>query len=189
MDRRPEGRDNAVGARGLTLTRDALVRHLAGSIDSLERPHPCRVAIDGPDAAGKTTLADELAAALRGRQRVVIRASIDGFHRPHAERYRLGQDSPQGDYNDSFDYQALRRELLDPLGPNGSRRYRVAVFDYRSDNAQSDAQAVAPDDAILLFDDNNDLARPILRSQRAGLAGSTQPVSPAPAPEEPVADA
>ena len=173
----------------MTLTRDALVRHLAGSIDSLERPHPCRVAIDGPDAAGKTTLADELAAALRGRQRVVIRASIDGFHRPHAQRYRLGQDSPQGYYNDSFDYQALRRELLDPLGPNGSRRYRVAVFDYRSDNARIDAQAVAPDDAILLFDDNNDLARPILRSQRAGLAGSTQPVSPAPAPEETVADA
>jgi len=47
-----------------------------------------RTAIDGPDAAGKTTLADELAVALRERGRDVIRASIDGFHRPRRERYR-----------------------------------------------------------------------------------------------------
>jgi uridine kinase len=41
-------------------------------------PHPTRVAIDGVDAAGKTTLDDELAEVLRERGRGVIRASIDG---------------------------------------------------------------------------------------------------------------
>ena len=110
------------------------------------------MAIDGPDAAGKTTLADELARALRGRGRAVIRASIDGFHRPRAERRRRGEDSPEGYYEDSFDYAALREALLDPLGFGGSRRYRPAVFRFRSDAPRSDAAAVAPEDAVLLFD-------------------------------------
>jgi uridine kinase len=42
-------------------TRTAIVRWLAETIDALERLHPVRVAIDGPDAAGKTTLADKRA--------------------------------------------------------------------------------------------------------------------------------
>ena len=39
------------------------------------------VAIDGADAAGKTTFADQVAHSVPG---VVIRASIDAFHRPKA---------------------------------------------------------------------------------------------------------
>jgi uridine kinase len=54
------------------------------------------VAIDGPDTAGKTTLADELADALLGRGREVVRASIDDFLRPRDERHRRGPDSPEG---------------------------------------------------------------------------------------------
>src|ERR687887_2529237 len=100
------------------MTRQALVGYLTRVIDALRRPHPVRVAIDGPDAAGKTTLTDELAARLRARQRVVIRASIDGFHRPRAERYRRGGESPHGDYNHSFDFYSPRGHLLDPPGPH-----------------------------------------------------------------------
>jgi uridine kinase len=111
-----------------------------------------RVAVDGPDAAGKTTLADELASGLRNRGRVVIRASIDGFHRPRAERYRRGADAPEGYYEDSFDYGALRHALLDPLGPGGSRAYRRAVFDFRTDAPRSEPETVPPEDAVLLFD-------------------------------------
>src|SRR5437763_3560056 len=88
--------------------RAAVVAELVETIAAVCRPHPVRVAIDGPDAAGKTTLADELAAGLRGRGREAIRASIDGFHRPRAARYRRGPDSPEGYYEDSFDYAAPR---------------------------------------------------------------------------------
>jgi hypothetical protein len=35
--------------------------------NSVTPSHPLRVAVDGPPAAGKTTLADELALLLRGR--------------------------------------------------------------------------------------------------------------------------
>ncbi len=134
------------------MSRAALVERMAELIDAIQRSHPVRVAIDGPDAAGKTTLADELASALHVRGRTVIRASIDGFHRPRAERYRRGEDSAEGYYQDSFDHPALRRELLDPLGPGGTRRYRRAVFDFRLDAPQAVPPATAPDDAVLVFD-------------------------------------
>lgn len=111
-----------------------------------------RVAIDGVDAAGKTTLADELVAPIEKLGRPVIRASVDGFHRPRRERYRRGRDSPEGYYHDSFDYESLREELLEQLGPGGSLRYRRAVFDYRSDAFLYERLRTAQADAVLLFD-------------------------------------
>jgi hypothetical protein len=108
------------------MSRAVLLERMAELVGAVRCSHPIRVAVDGPDAAGKTTLADELASVLRGRGRTVIRASIDGFHRPRAERYKRGPDSPDGYFQDSFDYEALRQELLDPFGLGGTRRYRRA---------------------------------------------------------------
>jgi uridine kinase len=136
----------------LALSRAELLGRLADAIERVRRPHPVRVAVDGPDAAGKTTLADELAEVLGGRGRRVVRASIDGFHRPRAARYRLGPDSPEGYYLDSFDLEALRASLLEPLGPGGSRVYRSAVFDHRADGPLAELPEVAPDDAVLVLD-------------------------------------
>ena len=45
----------------MEMSRGEMVARLTGSIAAIERSHPTRVAIDGPDAAGKSTLADELA--------------------------------------------------------------------------------------------------------------------------------
>ncbi len=135
-----------------TLTRVQLRQALAEHILAVERPHPVRVALDGVDAAGKTTLADELVEPLAARGRPLIRASVDGFHHPRAHRYQRGPDSPEGYYHDSFDYRALRAELLDPLGPGGDCRYRPALFDWRVDAPLAPLPQVAPPDAVLLFD-------------------------------------
>jgi uridine kinase len=132
--------------------RQVLLERLADAVDERRRPHPVRVALDGPDAAGKTTLADELGETLRRRGRHVVRASIDGFHRPRTERYRRGTDSPAGYYEDSFDLDALRRVLLQPLGPGGSREYRTAVFDVVADAPRAEPLLRVPDDAVLLLD-------------------------------------
>lgn len=110
-----------------------------------------RVAVDGPDASGKTLLADELAGVIANR-RPVIRASIDGFHRTREARYHRGSLSAEGYVEDSFDHEALRRLLLEPLGPGGDRWYRRAAFDHRTDTAIETARELAPDDAVLLFD-------------------------------------
>ncbi len=132
--------------------REAVLDRLADLIVAIRPPHVVRVAVDGVDAAGKTTLADELVPLVEGRGRPVVRATLDGFHRPRSERYRQGPASPAGYYHDSFDYDALRRELLQPLCPGGSRRYRARVFDLHSDEPVRDAPAVAPIDAVLLVD-------------------------------------
>ena len=132
--------------------RDKLLGRLAGAIESVMTAHPVRVAVDGPPAAGKTTLADELAFILRSQGREVIRASIESFLFPRAQRYRRGEDSPEGCYHDSFDFDALRRVLLDPLGPDGDRRFQQAVYDRDTDTALSPLVATAAADAVLLFD-------------------------------------
>jgi uridine kinase len=134
------------------MKRPQLIDYLASRVIRIQRPHPVRVAIDGPDAAGKSTLAQELAAPIQARGRSVILASIDGFHNPARIRYTRGDSSPEGYYYDSFNYTALLESLLAPLGPDGSRRYRSAVFDYRADSEASVSEGVAEADAILLFD-------------------------------------
>ena len=72
------------------------------------------VGVDGRDGAGKTTIADGLAACLRVRGIETYRAGIDDWHNPSAVRYRRGRDSPEGYYFDAYDFDALRTELLDP---------------------------------------------------------------------------
>jgi uridine kinase len=139
--------------------RDAVLTRLADMIAAIRLSHVVRVAIDGVDAAGKTTLPDELRPLLEARGRPVLRATIDGFHRPRAERYRRGPTSPDGYYRDSFDYDALRRELLQPLGPGGSGRYRSRVFDLHADEAVGDPPASAPEGAVLLLDGVSSSAR------------------------------
>jgi uridine kinase len=133
-------------------SRAALLERLAGLIAARRLAHPLRVAVDGVDAAGKTTLADELVGPLTGRGRPVVRASVDGFHRPRADRYRRGELSAEGYYHDAFDYAALRAVLLDPLGPGGTGRYRTATFDVRADQPRAAPFQAAAADAVLLFD-------------------------------------
>jgi uridine kinase len=108
--------------------------------------------VDGVDGAGKTCFGDELGSALASLGRPVIRSSVDGFHRPRAARYARGSTSPEGYYLDSYDYPRLRSALLDPLGPGGSRSYRTAVFDYRTDRPVDVPSREAPSDAVLVLD-------------------------------------
>ena len=134
------------------MKRRKLIHNVTEFLFSLKKPHPVRVAIDGVDAAGKSILANELAESLRHVGRNVIRASIDGFHKPKKERYKRGTDSAEGYYYDSFDYNTLKKALLIPLGPGGNLQYNPAVFDYRTDSPIQESMQLAQQDSILLFD-------------------------------------
>ncbi|MEN3614775.1 uridylate kinase [Plantactinospora sp. ZYX-F-223] len=133
-------------------TRDEMLGRLAEAVRSVTGAHPTRVAVDGPPAAGKTTLADELAVVLREQGRDVIRATIDDFLFPRAQRYPRGEYSAEGCYYDTHDYDTLNRVLLDPLGPGGDRRFQHAVYDRTADTALSPPVMTAPADAVLVFD-------------------------------------
>ena len=111
----------------------SLLRRLAATIVEFHPDRIVRIAIDGVDGAGKTTLADALAPLVSGQGRPTIRASVDDFHNPRALRYARGRHSPDGFYLDSYDYGALRELLLEPLSPGGSGRYIAKSFDHRID--------------------------------------------------------
>lgn len=134
------------------MLRSELLNVIGGRVATISPGRRARVGIDGPDAAGKTTLADELRGVVAASGRPVIRASVDGFHNPASVRYRRGRDSAEGYYDDAFDYATLVTSLLEPLGPGGSGQYRRAAFDLESDRAIDSPLEVAPEDAILLFD-------------------------------------
>jgi uridine kinase len=144
------------------MTRRQVLHDLAQRITQINLAHPTRVAIDGVDAAGKTTFGNELAQLIEASGRKVISASVDGFHNPARVRYQRGEDSPEGYYRDSFNYPMLIEVLLAPLGPSGSRRYRSAIFDYRMDCDVDQPPAVADARSVLLVD-GLFLQRPELR--------------------------
>jgi uridine kinase len=122
-----------------------------------------RIAIDGVDGAGKTTLADAVAPLVTALGRPTIRASVDDFHHPRAVRYARGRYSSDGFYLDSYDYGAFRRLLLDPMSPGGSGRYTAMRFDLENDQPLDlDPQQAAPAAALIV--DGIFLHRPELRS-------------------------
>ncbi|WP_279358937.1 uridylate kinase [Methylobacterium indicum] len=144
------------------MDRTDILGEVAERIERQRLGHPVRVAVDGRTASGKTTLANELAALLTERGRSVIRTSIDGFHRPRAERYARGRHSAEGYYHDARDLPAIVALLLAPLGPGGNRRYRTASFDLDADEPIAQEPAAADERAILIVD-GTFLQRPELR--------------------------
>lgn len=87
------------------------------------------VAVDGPDAAGKTTFARRLVRLVR---RPVVLASVDDWHHPRAVRVRRGALSPEGYYRDAFDFQGLTAQLLEPFA-GGAPLVRLKAFDHLTD--------------------------------------------------------
>lgn len=136
---------------------------VANRIVSLRLPHPVRVAVDGRTASGKTTFAAALARAICEAGRPVISTSVDAFHNPAAVRHQQGRWSPDGYYDDARDLHAIRTLLLDPLGPNGDRRYVTQSFDLaRDERVVRDVQRASAN-AVLIVD-GTFLQRPELSS-------------------------
>lgn len=136
-----------------------LSAHLASVIvEMAARRARVLVAIDGPDAAGKTTLADQVVKHL---EIPWLRASIDGFHQPRELRSSRGSLSPVGYVHDSFDYPQLMAELLRPFA-TGAPLVRRRVFDWRTDTPIEQSPTPVPERAVLVFD-GVFLLRPELR--------------------------
>ncbi|KQP69016.1 uridine kinase [Microbacterium sp. Leaf288] len=127
--------------------------------DRVRRRYPAGrviVAIDGLDGAGKTVFADGLAEVFAETGDAVFRAGIDGFHRPRAERYLRGRRSPEGFYQDSYDYATFRRVLIDPFRDGAQTAaatgFQLAAFDVARDAPVESQWVTAPLDAVLVVD-------------------------------------
>jgi len=132
--------------------RTTLLEKVASHILSLPDGQIQRVCVDGVDGAGKTTFADELSRVMETSGRHIIRAGVDHFHNKRETRYAKGKSSPEGFYLDSYNYDALIKNLLEPLSPGGNGRFRRAAFDHRTDSAVDSPWEQAPPGSILILD-------------------------------------
>lgn len=151
------------------MTRADLLRLLAAEIAARKREdRPLKVGIDGRCAAGKTTLADELGQVLGAKGFNVLRPSVDGFHHPREYRYRQGEYSAQGYYEDAYDYDAVTRTLTESLPANAILLFE-GIFVFRSRiNLYWDYRILVDVDA------ETSLARSVIRD--TGLIGTADVV-------------
>jgi uridine kinase len=118
------------------------------------------IAVDGVNATSE--FADALAARLGKGSHAVFRASMSRFSKPKAERDARGLDRADGEYNGAFDYELLRRVLIEPFKLGGSAGFVTAAFDSDRDAPILMQWKTAPQDATLIVD-GPFLNRPELR--------------------------
>ena len=129
---------------------EVLVEELA---DRIVREHPAgrvRVAVDGADAAEPGVLADALVDPLRVRGRPAVRVAAADFLRPASVRLEFGRTNPDSYYEGWLDEAGLRREVLDPAGPDGSGRVVTRLWDAAIDRAAREPYRQLPPEAVVL---------------------------------------
>lgn len=125
-----------------------LAQWLAGHHPS----HPLRVAVDAAPPARPGQLADATGAVLRALGRPVARVSDRWFWRQASLRLEYGHHDPMARYEQWLDTGALRREVLDRLGPDGDGRFLPTRWDPDRDRATRADYRQAEADAVLLLD-------------------------------------
>jgi hypothetical protein len=90
---------------------------------------PLRIIIDGPRSVDLGAVATAMVGPLRIAGRPVVAVTADGFWRDASLRLEYGRQDADSYYNGWLDLDALRREVLDPLGPGGSREYLPSLRD------------------------------------------------------------
>lgn len=126
----------------------AVAKYLCGH--ALDRP--LLVGVDGICGAGKSTFTRDLAGVIDAMGRSAVVIDSDGFHNTRVRRYSQGRDSARGYYEHAYDFESLADRVLRPLRFGDSLEYAWKVLDLETDEVVVDAVAVAPRDAVVLFD-------------------------------------
>jgi hypothetical protein len=113
--------------------------------------HALRVAIDGPRCADPHGLAQALAVPIAELGRPVICARADAFWRDAALRLERGRTDVAAFGSEWLDTGAVRRELLQPLGPDGDGEYLTALRDPQTNRSIRIPRQPAAPRSILLF--------------------------------------
>ena len=129
---------------------ELLVEELADRLAAQRPDGRLRVAVDGPPPADPAALADALIGPLRLRGRPAVRVDTQDFLRPASVRLEFGRTNPDSFYDGWLDEPALRREVLDPAGPDGSGRVVTRLWDARRDRATREPYSDLPPAAVVL---------------------------------------
>ncbi|WP_446664449.1 uridine kinase [Flexivirga sp. B27] len=129
--------------------RTRVVTELLTRLQNVRPGGRALVALDGFDGVGKTHLAAELVALASTAGRPVVGVSIDGFHRPKAERVAAGTGA-EGFYRGSYRYDAFRACVVDAV--RTGKPITPAVWDVAVDRPVKVDPLEIPSDTIVLVD-------------------------------------
>jgi len=115
---------------------------------------PLLVGIDGFDGAGKTYMADEIHSNLMTKtKRKSVRISIDEFHNSKRNRYKKGKNSPEGFYQDSYNYEKFIKYVIEPLKSEAEEKViTTAAFDCENDCDIDGKRIKISNNSIVLID-------------------------------------
>ncbi|GAA1981335.1 uridine kinase [Amycolatopsis minnesotensis] len=132
------------------ISPDLLVAELTELITERDRRWT-RVAVDGA-GDGPRLLAGSLVEPLRVRGRAALHVSARDFLRPASLRFERGRHDPDERYLSWLDANALRREVLSPLEPDGSGAVLPALWDAERDRATRLPRTALAAGGVLLVD-------------------------------------
>lgn len=133
--------------------QQSVYNQLVDIILSSESSSPYMVAINGKDASGKTIFADSFANYLRMKtDRQIIRISIDDFMNECKVRRTPSSSEAETCYLYTFNFDAFKQYVLEPLQAGGSRVYKTKIFDYATDIVALSEDKEADDNAIIIVD-------------------------------------
>lgn len=134
-----------------SVERDMLVEEIAKRILALG-PGRLLVGIDGFTAAGKTSFGHELAQWISTAGRPVLRATLDDFKKPWKYRHLYDRESGEGYYRNAYDYEAVKRLLLDPCRSSGATSCVLCSIDPLTQRDHSSETTLLGADAVLIVD-------------------------------------
>jgi hypothetical protein len=115
------------------------------------RPGRVRLAVDGPPPTDPRALADAVAGRLRVLGRAVVVVDAGDYLRPASLRLELGRTDPDMFLDGWIDVGGLRREVLEPAGPDGSGRVLPRLWDAAADRAHRDRYVDLPADGVVVL--------------------------------------
>jgi hypothetical protein len=113
-------------------------------------PTRCRVGVDGPVQRDAERLADQVGLELAAQAVPVARVRAEDFLRARSLRLEHGRDDPDAFFDSWYDWAALRREVLDPLGPDGSGEWLPRLRDPDADRPYRQPRQPAANGTVAL---------------------------------------
>ncbi|WP_145737017.1 uridine kinase [Saccharopolyspora dendranthemae] len=137
--------------RARPISPESLVAEVVERVDAVQGRW-VRVAVDGAPAAGTGDLAERLVSPLRERGREAVRVRAEDYLRPASIRLEHGHHDPDSYYLSWFDTAGLAREVLQPLGPNGTGQVLPALWDPAADRSPRMNRIALPDRGVAIVD-------------------------------------